>query len=98
MPLVEAGKRYYAMVHAYHHFVFEVVHVLGQKHVEATKIVRVQSSQRDWTTFFKDGFGEGDAFKFFPDGEVSGWFAIFEWHHDIPKPPEGFPSGTKRQQ
>jgi hypothetical protein len=88
--MIEVGKTYYAMVHAYHHFVFEVTAVLGQKHVEAKNIVRVQSSNRDWTDFFREGFAAGDNYKHFPNGELSGWYGIFEWKHPIPKPPNGF--------
>jgi hypothetical protein len=82
---IEVGKRCYAKIHAYRHYVFEVAAVLGQRHVEAVNVVRVQSSPRRWTEFFRDGFGPGDVYEHFPNGELSGWFAIFEWDHEIPR-------------
>jgi hypothetical protein len=83
---IEVGKKYYFFTHAYHHFVCEVVEVIGKHEVRIRNVARVQSCPRPWTEFFKDGFKNDTNYEIFPDdGEIVGWFAVFPWHHPIPK-------------
>lgn len=88
------GKRYYIMVHAYHHVVAEVAEVLGPSRYMIKNVVWVYSSRRGWSEFFRDGFADGDVYHHFPDGEISGNFAAFDWNHPIPERPT---RGTPRR-
>lgn len=84
---VEAGNCYYVISHAYHHFLVEIVEMLGSKRARCRRIRKVHASQLNWTQFFADGCTRENTTLFdFPDGEVS-WEAtgcIFEWRHSIP--------------
>jgi hypothetical protein len=84
---VEVGKTYYAIQHVYHHFIFEVVEILGPQRCWATKIIRVQSDPRGWTDFFQQGIRnkEETVYTHWPDGEISWPGGVFEWNHSIPE-------------
>lgn len=79
------GDRFYFMTHAYHHFLAEVVEVMGPTRVRVTSVIRVQSCRRGWTEFFRDGCKQDTFYTEFPDGEINGWFAKWDWRHPIPK-------------
>ena len=84
--MVETGKRYYFFVHAYHHFLGEVVEVIGRKEVVLRNVVRVHSCKRGWRDFFRDGCKDDTIYAAFPDGtSVSGWMVAVPWLHEIPK-------------
>ena len=77
------GNRYYVMTHAYHHFLVEIVEMLGPQRARCRTVRRIQSDQRNWTDFFKEGMNKTlTVFTVFPDGELS-WFCCFEWPHEI---------------
>lgn len=80
---VVKGKRYYLMLHAYHHILCEVVEVLGPTRVQVRDVRWIYSCSRDWTSFFKEGCKKDTNLKVFPDGTVT-FFAAFEWEHEIP--------------
>ncbi len=81
---MQAGKVYYFMTHAYHHFIARLVEITGKREGRVDQVRRVQSSQNQpWTDFFKNGPTESTVLEHFPDGEIT-WFAAFEWKHPIP--------------
>lgn len=81
--MVEAGRQYYFIIHAYHHVIAEVIEVLGRRHVDAKKVAWIYSCKRGWDLFFKDGAKEDTTFRAFPDGDFV-YQAAFEWKHPIP--------------
>jgi hypothetical protein len=84
---VEPGKCYYVIVHAYHHFIGEVIEVTGRKSATFTKLRWVYSSTLNWTEFFKKGCTrKNSTIHDWPDGEI-GWEngGIFNWKHPIPE-------------
>ena len=84
--MIEVGKRYYFMVHAYHHFLGEVVEITGRKECVLKNVIRVQSCSRGWTEFFRDGCKKDTTYTIWPDGyEITGWFGCAPWKHPIPK-------------
>lgn len=91
---IRVGGKYYVILNPYYHFVGRVTEVYGQRSARFTDVVFVYSSRRDWTEFFRVGFGEGDVYKHFPDGAQHGWLAEFDWHHDIPAKPTGWPGAA----
>lgn len=84
---MEVGKKYYFMVHAYHHFIGEVVEVHGPNRCIINNVIRVQSSNKDWTRFFKEGIkGKDTNYTIWPDGtRISGDFVCVPWNHPIPR-------------
>jgi hypothetical protein len=84
--MIQVGKRYYFMVHAYHHFIGEVVKITGRKSCILKDVRRIQSCMRGWTEFFKDGAKNDTSCTIFPDGTfIDGWFAALPWNHPIPE-------------
>lgn len=77
------GKAFYVFSHAYHHFLVEIVEMLGPQRARCRNIRRIQSCQRGWTDFFRDGCESDTTYTIFPDGELT-WFNSFEWNHPIP--------------
>ncbi len=83
---MEVGKRYYFIAHAYHHFIGEVVEILGVKRVVLNNVVRVQSCRRGWTEFFRDGMKEDTTYTVWTDGhELPDWISATPWPHPIPR-------------
>ena len=94
--MVEVGKCYYFMVHAYHHFLGEVVEITGKRECTIKRCVRVQSSELGWTEFFAAGCStDNSVLTFWPDGLSITYFAVSPWHHPIP---EGAPCGPATQE
>lgn len=83
---VEEGKRYYFMIHAYHHVIAEVVAITGKREADVKNVIRIQSCRRGWTEFFRDGLGNDTTYTHFSDGSIT-WFDAFEWNHSIPEVP-----------
>lgn len=80
---VEAGGAYYAISHVYHHFIFEVVEMLGPQRARCKNVRRIHACSRGWDAFFRDGAKTDTTFMVFPDGELT-WFNIFDWVHEVP--------------
>jgi hypothetical protein len=86
--MIEPGKRYYFLLHAYHHFLGEVAEVTGRRSCVLRDVRRVQSCRRGWTAFFRDGAGADTDVSAWPDGtEIEGWLAAAPWPHPIPEAP-----------
>ena len=83
--MVEVGKRYYFLVHAYHHFLGEVVEITGKRECVIRNVVRVQSCQRPWTEFFAEGCKKDTSYTFWPDGVSISYMAAVPWEHEIPR-------------
>ncbi len=76
--------RLYVMCHAYHHFIVEVVEMLGPQRAKCRTVRRIQSDPRGWTRFFAEGMDKTQTtFTVFPDAPSLEWFAAFEWPHEI---------------
>lgn len=85
--MIEIGKNYYFIKHAYYHYVGRVTEILGVRRVALDNVVQVHSSKKSWTEFFKSGFGVKGTTKYdiigsSPDFEFLG---CFDWPHEIPK-------------
>lgn len=83
---VEVGKKFYFFSHAYHHFIAEVVEITGKREAKVKNVIRIQSCQRGWTEFFRDGLRSDTTYTHFPNGTIT-WFSVFEWNHSIPEAP-----------
>lgn len=84
--MAKVGERYYFIAHAYHHYIGEVVEVLGKNHFVLRNVVKVHSCGRSWTEFFRDGLKNDTKFDVMPDGkELIGVFDITPWPHEIPR-------------
>lgn len=83
--MVEVGKRYYFIAHAYYHLIGEVTAILGVRRVALKDVIQVHSCPRPWTLFFRDGC-KGDT-RFDTIGETAevGYLMAHAWHHEIPK-------------
>ena len=94
--MIEVGKKYYFMCHAYHHFIGEVVKITGKKEAVLKNVIRVYSCSRGWTEFFRDGAANDTVFTEWPDGtSLNDWFAVTPWNHPIPGGNRG---GTSRKR
>ena len=84
--MVEVGRSYYFLTHAYWHFLGTVRAVLGKRHVVVDNVVFIYSSKKNWTDFFKSGIGTGDTttYRLFPDGSEITYIDAFPWAHKIP--------------
>jgi hypothetical protein len=91
MNMAAPGDKLYVVAHAYHHYLIEVVEVLGPRRVRAKNVVKIHSCRRGWTDFFKDGCGSDTEMMFFPDSNNFEYLFEFNWNHAIPKHPKGFP-------
>ena len=84
--MIEVGKCYYFICHAYHHFLGEVVEITGKKECIIKNVRKIHSCSRNWTKFFKEGAKEDTKFDTLPDGvEISGWCTAIPWNHKIPQ-------------
>lgn len=81
---VEAGKKYYIILHAYHHILCEIVEMLGPQRARVKNVWWIYSCRRGWTEFFRDRCGTDTNYREFPDGEVSWTIGAFDWEHEIP--------------
>jgi hypothetical protein len=83
--MLEEGKTYYFIAHAYHHFIGRVVKILGRRECLITDVRRVYSCARGWTEFFRDGANSDTVLTSWPDTNLSGWVSHTEWKHKIPE-------------
>ena len=82
---MQVGEKYYFIVHAYHHFIGEVVEILGTQRVKVINCIRVQSCGRGWTEFFEDGCKNDTTYTHWPDGKEFTYIDATPWNHPIPK-------------
>ena len=85
--MAQAGDKLYVIVHAYHHFLVEVVEMLGPRRARVTNVVKIHTCQRGWTDFFLDGCMSDTNLMHFPDSDDMSWICEFKWDHEIPKHP-----------
>jgi hypothetical protein len=81
---VVVGGVYYFIVHAYHHFIAEVVEITGRREVVVGPQAWIYSCRRDWTKFFRDGALKDTTSRTFPPGQYE-YLAAFRWKHPIPE-------------
>jgi hypothetical protein len=92
---MKVGDKFYFMTHAYHHFLGEIVDMPAPKTVIVKTVVRVQSCQRGWSEFFRDGCQGDTVLTHWPDGcEICGWFVAAPWNHPIPAPGAAAPAAA----
>ena len=82
---MKAGDRVYLIVHAYHHYLAEVVEVLGVRRGHFTDMVKIHSSDRNWTDFFALGVSKGTKYDVIGEGLDISYIAAFRWDHDLPR-------------
>ncbi len=82
--MAKNGDKIYAIIHAYHHVICEVVEMLGPQRAEVKNVRWIYRCARGWTEFFRDGAKDDTTFHVFPNGEIS-WIGEFEWNHEIPQ-------------
>ena len=84
--MIEIGKTYYFVCHAYYHWVGTVVKITGKKECIVNNCVRVHACGRDFSGFFADGFGDDTTYTVWPDGtSVSDWFCVAPFEHRVPR-------------
>lgn len=82
---IQVGHRYYFIVHAYHHFLGEVVEVTGKKSCSLRLASKIHSCGRGWEEFFRDGCKSDTRHDFIGDvEEIDGWMFVKEWTHKLP--------------
>jgi hypothetical protein len=84
--MIEQGKKYYFIVHAYYHYIAEVATINGKKSIISGRCVQVHSCRRSWTQLFKDGASDDTQFDELPNGTpIDNWIMAIPWHHNVPK-------------
>lgn len=85
--VLEIGKAYYLVAHAYYHFIGIVTEVYGPNRVKLGRCVRVLASTygRDWQKFFEAGCHRPETeYSVLPEGKVVIFFDATPWHHEVP--------------
>lgn len=84
--MIEVGKSYYIISHAYHHFLGEVTEVTP-RHVTLKNCVCVYSCRRGWGAFFAEGLKDDTVCERFPDGHSCDYkISYTPWEHPtLPK-------------
>lgn len=88
--MVEVGKSYYFMEHAYHHYIGRVVAITGKREVDiegdgpGKPVVKVHSCKRGWTEFFRDGMKKDTSYDLLPGPKSITYFDATPWNHEIP--------------
>ena len=83
--MIEVGKSYYFIVHAYHHYIGTVEKELGVQRVSLKNCIKIYSCDRDWESFFRDGCRKDDTrYDFVGNKPDVRFFDCFEWNHPIP--------------
>lgn len=83
--MLEVGKKYYIIAHAYYHVVGEVVE-LTPRGVKLKNVAQVHSCRRRWTEFLKKGFADDTDYDIWPDGTIIPIVSLpaIPWDHEIP--------------
>lgn len=83
--MIEVGKKYYFIVHAYFHYLGEVMEVISSRRVKIRNVIQVHSCARNWTQFFADGCKDDTQYDVLPDGvEFDYSLPVTPWPHEIP--------------
>lgn len=83
--MLEVGKKYYIIAHAYHHYLAEVVEVTPRQ-LKLGKCAKIHSCKRSWTEFFRDGAKDDTNFDTLPEGKIlNSWLDAQPWPHAIPR-------------
>ena len=84
--MVEVGKKYYFLSHAYHHYLGEVVEV-SPRWVKVKNCCKVLTDPRGWEACLFEGYKPGMRIQFVPDGTLLpvGHMPIHPWNHELPK-------------
>ena len=84
--MVEVGKTYYLILHAYHHVIAKVKVITGKREADLEFVTWVYRSQRNWTQFFAEGIGEEGVTTYhrFPNAHGTTWIGCFDWPHPNP--------------
>jgi len=83
--MIEVGKNYYIIAHAYHHYLLTATEVTPRS-VSFDWALKIHSCQRNWTKFFAEGLGSDTKFDIMPAGTVSYDLGYFLWEHPLVKP------------
>ena len=79
--MVEIGKSYYFIQHAYYHIVGEVTEIIGVRRVALKNAVKIHSCKRNWTEFLKDGFKKDTQFDVIGNIADTSYISAYEWNH-----------------
>ena len=82
--MLKVGERYYFVAHAYFHYVGTVEEILGVRRVALKDAVQVHRCGRNWTDFFKNGFGKDTTYDVIGNIPDVGFISAIEWNHDVP--------------
>lgn len=82
-PIVQVGKRYYVVIHAYHHIIGTLQTITGKREGDFVDVVWVYKSDQHWDDFFEKPDWSRTTYRLWPNGNTS-WIAAFEFPHDIP--------------
>lgn len=82
--MVEVGKRYYFIAHAYYHLIGEVTEVLGVRRVALKDVIQVHSCPRNWTQFFAEGCKGDTRFDVIGETAETSFLLAHVWKHGIP--------------
>lgn len=67
--MLEIGKQYYIIAHAYWHFV-GTVREITPRYAVLDRCVQVHACGRPWTAFFAEGFRKDTRYDWWPDGTI----------------------------
>lgn len=82
--MLEVGKRYYIITHAYYHFIVEISEILGPMRAKFGRRERVHSCRRGWTEFYHDGAKDDTEFSIWPEGGAAVFLDVSPWPHEFP--------------
>lgn len=83
--MIKPGDKLYVIVHAYFHYLCEVVEVLGVRRISARRVVQVHSCERSWTEFFRTGCGKDTKYDIVGEAPDMPYLVAFRWPHAIPE-------------
>ena len=84
--MIEVGKKYFFLAHAYHHYIGEVVEV-SPRWAKVKNCVKVMGDSRGWEKALFGGYSREMSIQHCPDGTLIpiGTMPIHPWNHEIPK-------------
>lgn len=89
--MVEIGKCYYFVAHAYYHYIAEVTEIIGVRRVATRNTIQLHSCPRGWSEFLRNGCQTDTNYSVIGEiAEVSFIIAI-PWKHDVPTEPRVLP-------
>ena len=83
--MLEIGGKYYFLVHAYYHYLAEVVAIHGVRRCSVKNLVQVHSCGRGWSAFFKDGCKNDTKLDHIGSSPDFSYQIAFDWPHAIPE-------------